>query len=238
MKVESDVALLLKISEAWVSKSQGSVQGIRVGLACCRYVVYRLYISIYLTCAKHAALTSLEAFLIQFWVVCQARGIPAVSGIQPPADHPFNTFETSPPVTFGDSITSNPDHRTAVIRRVKVAQPPPQFFCNHCPVVSTFKSLPGYWAHIRDSHSLTPQDVRLRDIIHAAKCWQVYKENCHTQGDAINLSDVTWKQAEQTKGVDFDWSVVMAWKLAYTRKRKFGKDGGIEEEGQESTEKC
>jgi hypothetical protein len=44
---------------------------------------------------------------------------------------------------------------------------------------------------------------------------------------SINRDDTTWKQVQQMKEDDFDWLVVLSWKLGYSRKRKYGKDGGV-----------
>ncbi|KAF8860616.1 hypothetical protein BDZ45DRAFT_741281 [Acephala macrosclerotiorum] len=87
-----------------------------------------------------------------------------------------------------------PARRASIIQDDQITTPSPQFFCNYCPAISTLKSLLGFWAHVRDSRPLVSEDLRLRDI------------------------------AEQIKEAGFSWGDIQAWKLAYSRKRKFGKD--------------
>ena len=117
-----------------------------------------------------------------------------------------------------------------------LAEPRPTFQCVHCSVARTFRSLPGFWAHIRDGHPLVPESTRIGDIIRAGRSWQGFTERNCTKGIEIDIEDGTWKQVEQMKQADFDWSVVQGWKLAYNRKRKFGKEIGSQSEAMDSAE--
>jgi len=185
-----------------------------------------------LTEAQHAALTSFEAYLVQFSVVGQARGFPLLEAV-PPADHPYPTFEPRLPVAFMNcAITLDQAHLSPDVTLVSI-DIHPLFYCSYCRIVKTFKSLPGYWAHIRDGHALVPEQTRMDDMIRAGNVWQAHREIAARQGAHINHEDVTWKQVQQTKEDGFSWAVVLSWKLAYARKRKYGKTVTKEDESSE-----
>ena len=173
-------------------------------------------------------------YLIQIWVVCRARGwLHTLGSIPSPCDHPFATFETSLPLQFASDVSNlNPAHLTSDISMITA--PRPVFFCKHCSTANTFKSLPGYWAHIRDGHPLVPDRERMDEMICAGRQWQDYKQHARAQGGEVDGEDTTWKQAEQMKQSDFSWNVILGWKLAYSRKRKYGKDHGFRDESSNS----
>ncbi|RDW91142.1 hypothetical protein BP5796_02307 [Coleophoma crateriformis] len=169
-----------------------------------------------------AALTPFEAYLIQFAIARRAKGLLGQDPlVLAPADHPFATFERRLPVSFAMDITVDAAYLTPISLREDPAEIRPVFYCNYCISVTPFKSLSGFWAHLRDGHPLAPQEGRLADIVDAARKWESYKGSA--AGGTIDAEDVTWKQVQQTKEADFGWDVVLGWKLAYNRKRKYGR---------------
>jgi len=70
----------------------------------------------------------------------------------------------------------------------------------------------------------------MNDMISAGHAWQEHKRLDKSHGIEIDLEDTTWKQAEQMKESGFSWEVILGWKLAYARKRKYGKEIGVSED--------
>jgi len=176
---------------------------------------------------QHAAIIYFEAYLIQISIAAQARGLEYTPPVSPPASHPYSTFETHLPISFtGCVVTIDPEHLATPLLQPVLSEPRSTFQCRHCSVANTFRSLPGFWAHIRDGHPLVPESSRIDDIVRSGTSWQSFKERNHIKGTEIDVDDTTWRQVEQMKQADFDWNVVRGWKLVYNRKRKFGMDDG------------
>ena len=189
-----------------------------------------------LTKSQHACLTVYESFLIQFSVMRRAKNMPDIAHPSRPGNHPFSTFETSLPLSFVDcAITADPANLT----NCEIAISPKStvlFHCKYCLVASSFKSVSGFWAHIRDGHPLVPIALRLEDVKHAGSIWRAAKEQDHSRGTLSNSDDTVWSQVGQMLETTFDWEVFCSWKLAYNRKRKFGREANgmyVDEQGLE-----
>jgi hypothetical protein len=174
-------------------------------------------------CAKHeppclmqlAALTTREAYLIQFSVLRRAKGLPSVNSPPKPADHPFQTFEYQLPLLFPHRLSTvlSEDLVSTELPSATSLSLNPTFHCRFCPYSRVFKTVIGYWSHVFKKHLEISNEKRLEEIIRAGMIWRDHLEDSRARGSGISYDDPTWLKLEQIKEESFNWEVVMTWKL-------------------------
>lgn len=162
-------------------------------------------------------MTRYETFCIQFATLRRAKGLPSVVPPQP-VDHKFETFEYELPLSFSrDSVKLDPNHLTdtALPYLGRIVQSP-VFYCPFCKI-SSFRTIIGYWTHLREKERLIPEVVRLKEIQRSGVVWRDHLDWVRKQGHGTNRQDPTLLKLRQMLEDNFSWEVVMAWKLGYNR---------------------
>ncbi|EXJ67085.1 uncharacterized protein A1O5_09731 [Cladophialophora psammophila CBS 110553] len=172
---------------------------------------------------QQAALTTQEAYVIQFVNLCRAKEKPLPFEVpQKPVSHEFSSFETQLPVSFCSSSPSMspPDFvRGAADASLPTQRPRgPTFYCSFCKSRS-YRSVASYWGHIRDEHGLESTSERLDEIRRAGVVWRAHLEDHRRRGHGVSLNDPTWVKLQQIQEPNFSWGVVESWKLRAWRER-------------------
>jgi len=178
-------------------------------------------------CLKHhppcrltlAAMTPSEHFLVQLSVLRHARGRDPAPPAPRPDHHPFPTFEDRLPLSFAE-VQRLPDRERLAYMQPNVPADKkslPIFYCPFCRKVSTFRTIVGYWTHLRDSHPLDSQSARLLEVKRAGLIWRQHLESGQTPGQAPPCNDRLWAYLQQVSSDKFGWHTVTTWKLLKKR---------------------
>lgn len=81
----------------------------------------------------------------------------------------------------------------------------------------SFKTVVGYWTHLREKERLISDDIRLEEVKKSSALWRDHLEWARQQGHGTSRHDPTWLKLQQTVEGNFSWEVVMSWKLGYNR---------------------
>ncbi|KAL2405721.1 hypothetical protein ABEF95_000981 [Exophiala dermatitidis] len=169
-----------------------------------------------------AALTAVEAFYVQFSVLCRAKDCPRPeTSFAAPHNHPYDTFEHELPLSFA-SCSVIPDDADLVDNEAESVDPEslrsPTFYCYFCHVKS-FKRISAYWFHIRDRHGRIPDNQRLAEIRRTGEIWAAHLEAERIRGHGVSHEQRTMQKLQQILAPDFTWDVVKTWKLRYHHER-------------------
>ena len=91
---------------------------------------------------KHTALTARETYYIQFWVLCQAKGIPPILPlpIPTPRRYLYPTLESQLPCCF-PAVTVSSDDLVEALPAKKEGRP--DLLCAFCPHIKAYASITG-----------------------------------------------------------------------------------------------
>ena len=91
----------------------------------------------------------------------------------------------------------------------------PIFLCIFCRSHS-FKTIIGYWTHIRDRERLISDQRRLDEIKSSGGIWLRHLEQARASGHGTSRADPTWLKLQQiSQGLA--WDDVLSWRLGYNR---------------------
>jgi hypothetical protein len=102
---------------------------------------------------QHAALTTLEAFLIQFHVLLMAKGKAPLEPPPRPQWHPYLTFEYQLPLTFCQANPAVDVDSGEIVSGVVNTKGKPELRCLFCSRIKAFKSIIALWSHFVHQHS-------------------------------------------------------------------------------------
>ncbi|KAH8791671.1 hypothetical protein BGZ57DRAFT_922836 [Hyaloscypha finlandica] len=170
---------------------------------------------------QHAALTTLEAFLIQFFVLLKAKGQASLATPPRPRWHPYPTFECQLPLTFCDEAAVNlepEDIVSEVIESTRVGKP--ELKCQFCSGIKAFKSIIALWSHFVHQHYksensawmkvVVEENLLLEEVRRTAGLWRTYWRE-HSDGG--KRRDPTMMKLLQVDDVNFTWVDILEWKL-------------------------
>lgn len=158
---------------------------------------------------QQASLIPLEVYAIQFDVLRQAKGEPAVQFWQKPRRFVYNTFESQLPCIFpsvnvdGEELVGNTPGEE-LLR--------PRLLCNLClgNHIKSFAGIVGFWAHIVHRHQNVDDTFRLAEVQRTAALWHAYWANWSWGGKRGNP---TMAKLEQAQRDGFSWNNVLEWDL-------------------------
>jgi hypothetical protein len=143
---------------------------------------------------QHAALTTLEVFLIQFFVLLKAKGVTPLAALSRPRWHPYTTFEYQLPLTFCqvDSAVKLESEQMVneVVPLSHIGRP--ELRCRFCSRIKAFKSIIALWSHLVHQHYKTTEEYTwskvvieeqylLEEIRRTAGLWRSYWRD-HSDG--------------------------------------------------------
>ena len=184
-------------------------------------------------CVKHkqhpcllqlAALTTVEAFCLQFFAL--GSGLGLAEGSRPnfgvPDDHPefYATFEDRLPLKmFTTTVSLDPSnlvqppltiqYTTDVLEKHKI-------HCHFCPQIKrVWNQITAFWSHIRIQHSDRPHEDLLAEMRRVTDAYAAWADS-HFYDLATN-NPSTWTKMKQVWADDFTWDVVIGWRLPQDR---------------------
>ncbi|KAI4237115.1 MAG: hypothetical protein LQ349_002098 [Xanthoria aureola] len=158
---------------------------------------------------QHAALTTNEAFSIQFDVLRRARGIsPDPTPLTRPRRHRWSTFEGYLPCRY-PAIKVDPDNLALDRPASRRIPGKPDLICMFCKKIKAFDSAAGYWGHLVHKHDGIDTSNRLDEIRRTAAQWKVYFDI----QDGGKGGRVMKYRLEELMQDGFDWDAVLAWGL-------------------------
>ena len=147
---------------------------------------------------QHAALTTQEAYAIQFDVLRRARGI-APKPIDRPRRHRFSSFESQLPCRFPALKVESAD---LILERPAPTNPAkPQLLCIFCKRLKNLQTVTGLWGHIVHKHDGIDVEGRLREIRRTARLWRTYWDENVDRGKG---GTATVKRLEEAEKDDFN----------------------------------
>ncbi|KAL2075898.1 hypothetical protein VTL71DRAFT_841 [Oculimacula yallundae] len=159
---------------------------------------------------QHAALTTYEAYLIQFSILRKAKGLPPIAEPPRPRRHTYNTFEYQLPVLFCGNQSSfdtedlNPSQ--PIEEDLK-----PELVCQLCTKIKAFTSIVAAWSHIVHKHAGGEPEHLTREISRITIKWKEYWAR-HPNGSGPRNAKTLAMMAE-VDGPHFSWDTVLAWNL-------------------------
>jgi hypothetical protein len=172
---------------------------------------------------QHAALTTLEVFLIQFFVLLRAKGRAPLVVPSRPRWHPYTTFEYQLPLTFcqADSAVylQSEEMVSEVIDSNHIGKP--ELRCRFCSGIKAFKSIIALWSHFVHQHYkqfenkvwtqiVVDEQHLLEEIRRTAGSLRTYWRE-HSDGG--KRRDPTMMKLSQVEDDNFAWSDVLEWQL-------------------------
>ena len=157
---------------------------------------------------QHAALTSREAYYIQFAVLRQAKGIPAAPPIPRPRRFLYPTLESQLPSSF-PAVTVDPNDLVQEAQSAKKEGRPDLLYA-FCPFVKAYASITAYWGHLVNKHGEINDETRLEEVHRTAALWRAYWEE---YSDGGKYGNPTMAKLLQLKQEDFGWQQVEDWGL-------------------------
>ncbi len=174
---------------------------------------------------QHAALTTLEAFLIQFFVFRKAKGLDLLASPPRPRWHPYSTFEYQLPLTFcgTESAVINPAGQDICSKQaMRDDKSKPELQCHFCSGIKAYKSVIALWSHFVHQHArssegsswyrdqrVVSEDLLLQEICRTAKEWRLYWKH----SDGGKRRDPTMLKLIQVEEDGFAWKDVLDWQL-------------------------
>lgn len=156
---------------------------------------------------QHAALTTKEAYHIQFAVLRQARGLPPIQLKPHKRRYMFPTFESGLPCSF-PAIAPDPTMLdTAPVKSSDTTRP--KLMCSYCTRFKPFASIHAFWVHIVGRHEDVPNETRLQTIRESANLWRQYWS---TQSGG-KRGNRTLERLDQIEEEGFCWRHVEEWQL-------------------------
>lgn len=172
---------------------------------------------------QHAALTTLEAFSIQFFVLLKAKGLAPRPPPTRPRWHTYPTFEHQLPLTFCPDNSAVDLVDEGIVSDAPPTSPPgkPELRCRFCPRIKSFKSIIALWSHYVHQHYsatgdapwskvVVAEQALLEEVRRTAQLWREYWRN-HSDGG--KRRDPTMMKLNQVAGDSFSWSHVLEWHL-------------------------
>lgn len=158
---------------------------------------------------QHAALTSREAYYVQFAVLRQAKGIPSAPPIRRPRRYLYPTFESQHSSPYFPAITVDSKDLVQEAQSTK-KEGRPDLICGFCPCIKTYASITAYWGHLVNKHRDINSEARLREVYRTATLWRTYWKEYSDGGKYGNPTMVKLLQIEEE---GFGWQQVLDWGL-------------------------
>jgi hypothetical protein len=169
---------------------------------------------------QHTALTTLEVFLLQFFVLCKAKGLAPLLTPSRPRWHTFPTFEYQLPLTFcQDSAVHWSEEMASNVTDLNCIRKP-ELRCPFCSGIKAFKSIIALWSHFVHQHYksessawikvVVEENLLLEEVRRTASLWRTYWRE-HSDGG--KRRDPTMMKLLQVDDVNFTWVDVLEWKL-------------------------
>ena len=159
---------------------------------------------------QHAALTTREAYYIQFAVLRQAKGLPTQS-VPRPRRYLYPTLESQVPSSSFPAIIVSPDNLVEEVLPAK-KEGRPDLLCAFCPCIKAYASITGFWSHVVNKHKEINDEQRLKEVLRGAALWRQYWDQCSDGGKYANPTMAKLEQIEQ-QGESFGWQQVLNWGL-------------------------
>ena len=159
---------------------------------------------------KHAALTARETYYIQFWVLCQAKGIPPTLPLPLPRPrrYQYPTLESHLPCSF-PAVSVSPDDLVKEVLPAK-KEGRPDLLCTFCPSIKAYASIMAFWGHLVNKHKDVSPQARLEEIQRTAALWRAY---WNEYSDGGKYSNPTMAKLLQIEQEGFGWQHVLDWGL-------------------------
>jgi hypothetical protein len=171
---------------------------------------------------QHAALTTFETYLIQFFVVLTAKGQAPLAPPPRPRWHPFPTFEYKLPLTFRQVDPAVALLVEEMASEVKPGnhQGKPELKCRFCSRIKAFKSIIALWSHFVHQHYdregdnvwsqvVVEEQYLLEEVRRTAHLWRSYWQH----SDGGKRRDPTMIKLRQVEQEGFTWRTVLDWEL-------------------------
>ncbi|KAK8134938.1 hypothetical protein PG984_006950 [Apiospora sp. TS-2023a] len=157
-----------------------------------------------------ASLTTFEAYLIQFAVLCRSRRLSRPPAPSRPRRHPYKTFETELPLSagFGGGSSLRYDDEPLAGYDVRVGRP--TLLCRFCPGIKSFSRVTPLWSHLVYAHDDVNTADRLKEISWSASLWREYWQKVSDGGRRDGL---TMQRLAQAVADGFTWKHVLDWGL-------------------------
>jgi hypothetical protein len=169
---------------------------------------------------QHAALTILEAFLVQFFVLRTAKGKAHLAPPQRPRWHRYSTLEYQLPLTFCQDDSAVSLSPSEMVKEVVHTEGKPELRCRFCSRIKAFKSIIALWSHYVHQHYKSTEDnawsqeielvedhYLLEEVRRTAELWRSYWQ--HTDGGKHR--DPTMIKLKQVAEDNFTWKRVLDW---------------------------
>jgi len=159
---------------------------------------------------QHAALSTTEAYYIQFATLRRAKGLPPTQPTPRPRRHVNPTLESQLPSLFS-AITTDADELVPEALPIR-KEGRPELVCKFCTSyrIKAFASITGLWAHVANKHPEVDDGARLREVQRTALLWQAYWDDYSDGGKRGNPTVIKLKE---TQGDGFGWDDVLRWGL-------------------------
>ncbi|KAL8692787.1 MAG: hypothetical protein Q9218_002258 [Villophora microphyllina] len=160
---------------------------------------------------QHAALTSVEVYLLQFHVLSQATGLQFRLSSQRPQYHPYPTYESRLPLTWkmDKSVVGVREEDLLAI----LPEPPGASvnICKYCRRLKTYGRVCNYWAHIYHQHTDVSVLDRLDEIRRSGASWTTYWRDHGPDGGGNR--EATMAKLATAASPSFCWEDVIEWDL-------------------------
>lgn len=177
---------------------------------------------ILLTRVQHAALKTVETYMIQFDVFKKATGISNLVLPKCPAKHrfpEFPTFESCLPLQFLEGQESAV-FANDLVQPDSNLRTRPVFSCQCCDRPKHFERPSKYWSHlVRIHHRDTNEELLLAEIVRSAHEWwnHIFPTRHAERTETLTqLNDPTLSKIREIfrQGDRFSWCTVDEWFLA------------------------
>ena len=159
---------------------------------------------------QHAALTRSEVYLVQFDVRESATGFHVPLSTIKPTLHPYPTFESKLPLTWGMSQLAVQVKSEDLLGSLpNVSREKPSFVCEYCHN-QPYEKILSFWAHIYRKHLDIDQSERLEVIREGGAACSTYWQTCP---EAKSRSKATLAKLKTAASATFSWEDVIRWNL-------------------------
>ncbi|KAI1610410.1 hypothetical protein EDD36DRAFT_325253 [Exophiala viscosa] len=173
---------------------------------------------------QHAALTTKEAYALQFDVLQSALGVDRDTAIQlgRPKDHPehFATFENRLPLSMHTTtVNLDPSRLLTPSTTADSSSSLSEKFTIRCRFCSDARHAwtkpTAAWAHLRVYHAERPRENLVGEVRRMGEAYASWADARFY--DLTSHNPQTWAKIEQTRSADFNWDVVLTWRLHEAR---------------------
>jgi hypothetical protein len=155
-----------------------------------------------------AALTTFEAYCVQFSILRQARGLPPA--LAPPKPRwSYKTFESSLPLDLECTGSMVSFDEANIADYSVLPKRDPDLICALCVKIKAFTSIVHAWSHIQHQHKDAPEHARLAEV---RRLGLSHRDTWITKSHG-GRNNPTRLKLDQVLAGNFDWGVVLSWNL-------------------------